>query len=139
MGWARFSDPRLPPPFLIISPQASDPPTHSSPGLVRLPTDVFLFQTDKSRARMRHATAPPTGKIASMASRFQEGGMKVEAREVARKEAPSTRHSFPGTCRSPAPTGLAAQEKKVRTCKSCKSSQTSLTYKCEAFRYQDLH
>merc|ERR1719318_1564396 len=63
---------------------------------------------------MRHATAPPTGKIASMASRFQEGGMKVEAREVARKEAPSTRHSFPGTYRSPAPTGLAAQEKKVK-------------------------
>ena len=69
---------------------------------------------------MRHATAPASGKIASMASMFQDGGggggsSREQGLVVGRKQevVASTRHSFPGTYRTPAPTGLAPPEKKV--------------------------
>ena len=69
---------------------------------------------------MRHATAPASAKIASMASMFQDGGGGSSSREggglvVGRKQevVASARHSFPGTYRTPAPTGLAPPEKKV--------------------------
>ena len=72
--------------------------------------------------KMRHATAPASGKIASMASMFQDGGggpnrgveqggMVVVGRK--QEVVASARHSFPGTYRTPAPTGLAPPEKKV--------------------------
>ena len=71
---------------------------------------------------MRHATAPASAKIASMASMFQDGGggsnrggeqggMVVVGRK--QEVVASARHSFPGTYRTPAPTGLAPPEKKV--------------------------
>ena len=74
--------------------------------------------------KMRNATAPTSGKIASMASMFQDGGGGSSNRGgeqqgglvvVGRKQevVASTRHSFPGTYRTPAPTGLAPPEKKV--------------------------
>ena len=67
---------------------------------------------------MRHATAPASAKIASMASMFQDGGggsSRDPGLVVGRKQeaVASARHSFPGTYRTPAPTGLAPPEKKV--------------------------
>ena len=67
---------------------------------------------------MRHATAPASAKIASMASMFQDGGggsSREQGLVVGRKQevVASARHSFPGTYRTPAPTGLAPPEKKV--------------------------
>ena len=82
---------------------------------------------------MRHATAPSSGKIASIASVFQEGGGREpglggrkegvgqgrkegvgQGRKEGVGQGASTRHSFPGTYRTPAPTGLGGGEKKVR-------------------------
>ena len=66
---------------------------------------------------MRHAVPPTTGKIASMASRFQDGGgrEKEVGGSLGRKQevGGSGRHSYPGTYKTPAPTGLGGHETKV--------------------------